>query len=56
MVTELHHFIDGHNIAGRSGRFGELRDPATGRLAARVPLAAAAEVDAAVAAARKSVV
>jgi malonate-semialdehyde dehydrogenase (acetylating)/methylmalonate-semialdehyde dehydrogenase len=48
MVTELHHFIDGGKRAGRSGQFGDIHDPATGRLGARVPLAMLDEVDDAV--------
>ena len=52
MPKDLHHFIDGAPVAGTSGRFGEVFNPATGELAARVPLAGAAEVDAAVVAAR----
>ena len=51
-VRELSHFIDGQRAAGASGRFGDVFDPAQGRVAARVPLANAAEVAAAVAAAK----
>jgi malonate-semialdehyde dehydrogenase (acetylating)/methylmalonate-semialdehyde dehydrogenase len=51
-VRELSHFIDGQRAAGASGRFGEVFDPAQGRVAARVPLANAAEVAIAVAAAK----
>src|SRR5271165_3668910 len=51
-VRELSHFIDGQRAAGASGRFGEVFDPAQGRVAARVPLANAAEVATAVAAAK----
>src|ERR1700677_4982510 len=51
-VRELSHFIDGKRAAGASGRFGEVCDPVQGRLAARVPLANATEVAAAVAAAK----
>jgi malonate-semialdehyde dehydrogenase (acetylating)/methylmalonate-semialdehyde dehydrogenase len=54
MATELQHFIDGRKTAGTSGRFGEIFNPATGNLGARVPLAGAAEVDAAVAAAARA--
>ena len=52
MPKELHHFIDGAPVAGTSGRFGKVFNPATGEVAARVPFASAAEVDAVVAAAR----
>ena len=51
MVTELYHFIDGRRCAGRSGQFGDIHDPATGKQSTRVPLATAGEVDDAVAAA-----
>ena len=51
-VRELSHFIDGRRVAGASGRFGEVFDPAQGRVAVRVPLANAAEVATAVAAAK----
>jgi malonate-semialdehyde dehydrogenase (acetylating)/methylmalonate-semialdehyde dehydrogenase len=51
-VRELSHFIDGRRAAGASGRFGDVFDPAQGRVAARVPVANAVEVAAAVAAAK----
>lgn len=50
-MNDLAHFIDGHRVSGRSGRFADVFDPATGAVAARVPLAGRAEVDAAVTAA-----
>jgi malonate-semialdehyde dehydrogenase (acetylating) / methylmalonate-semialdehyde dehydrogenase len=51
-VGELHHFINGQGAAGKSGRFNDVFDPAQGRVTARVPVANAAEVGAAVAAAK----
>ena len=51
-VRELNHFIDGQRAAGASGRFGDVFDPTLGRVSARVPMANAAEVAAAVAAAK----
>ena len=48
MVGQLSHFIGGKKVAGQSGRFGDVYNPATGEVTARVPLASAAEVDAAV--------
>src|SRR3954468_6577317 len=51
-VRELSHFIDGQRAAGVSGRFGDVFDPAQGQVAARVPFATAADVAAAVAAAK----
>ncbi|MDH3241871.1 MAG: CoA-acylating methylmalonate-semialdehyde dehydrogenase [Alphaproteobacteria bacterium] len=44
MAAELHHFIGGSRVAGTSGRFGDVFNPATGRVEARVPLAGADEV------------
>ena len=51
MTKTLQHFIDGKPAEGRSGRFADVFNPATGEVAARVPLAGAAEIDRAVAAA-----
>ncbi|MBT2794272.1 CoA-acylating methylmalonate-semialdehyde dehydrogenase [Paraburkholderia strydomiana] len=51
-VRELTHFIDGQRTAGASGRYADVFDPAQGRVTARVPVASATEVDAAVAAAK----
>ncbi len=50
----LNHFIDGREQASESDRFGDVFNPATGQVQARVPMASAAEVDAAVAAASKA--
>jgi malonate-semialdehyde dehydrogenase (acetylating)/methylmalonate-semialdehyde dehydrogenase len=50
-IAELHHWIAGHAVSGNSGRFSDVFCPATGLVQARVPLASAAEVDSAVAAA-----
>jgi malonate-semialdehyde dehydrogenase (acetylating)/methylmalonate-semialdehyde dehydrogenase len=49
---DLCHFIDGARVAGTSGRFGDVFDPATGQVRSRLPLASAAEVAAAVEAAK----
>jgi malonate-semialdehyde dehydrogenase (acetylating)/methylmalonate-semialdehyde dehydrogenase len=51
-MQELSHFIDGARVAGKSGRFADVYNPATGEVQARVPLASAAELAAAVAGAR----
>lgn len=53
-LRELGHDIDGAAVAGRSGRFGDVYDPATGQVRARVAFANAAEVDATVSAARRA--
>ncbi|AWK89752.1 CoA-acylating methylmalonate-semialdehyde dehydrogenase [Azospirillum thermophilum] len=52
MTETLPHFIDGAPVPGISGRSGDVFNPATGQITARVPLAGAGEVDKAVAAAR----
>ena len=54
MTDPLHHFIDGTAVAGTSGRFAPVFDPATGAVRAQLPLADAAEVDAAVRAAARA--
>ena len=45
------HLIAGKAVAGSSGRFGDVYDPATGQVTRQVALANRAEVDAAVTAA-----
>ena len=50
-MRDITHFIDGAAVAGTSGRFGDVFNPNTGEVQARVALASAAELDAAVAAA-----
>ncbi len=52
MPEQLHHFINGQAFAGSGERMGDVFDPATGQIAARVPLAEVAEVEAAVEAAQ----
>lgn len=48
MTRSVRHFIAGKAVEGRSGRFGDVFNPNTGEVQARVDLASAAEVDAAV--------
>jgi malonate-semialdehyde dehydrogenase (acetylating) / methylmalonate-semialdehyde dehydrogenase len=50
-LREVHHWVNGQTLAGTSGRFGDVYNPATGERQARVALAAPSEVDVAVAAA-----
>jgi hypothetical protein len=38
-MQELTHFIDGKRVAGTSGRFADVFNPATGEVQAKVPLA-----------------
>jgi len=48
----LTHYINGSRLEGRSGRFGDVFDPATGQVQKKVPLASAHELDLAVKAAK----
>jgi len=50
-LREVHHWVNGELAIGVSGRFGDVYNPATGKVQAKVALATAAEVDLAVAAA-----
>lgn len=47
-MRDIHHFLNGKSVPGTSGRFGDVCDPNTGKVQARVALASAAEVDDAV--------
>jgi len=51
-MREIGHFIGGAPVAGNSGKFGDVFNPASGEVQARVSLASADEVNKAVAAAR----
>jgi len=51
-MKTLDHWIDGKAVAGTSGNYGPVTDPATGVQTTRVPFASTDEVDAAVAAAK----
>ena len=53
-METLRHCMGGELVEGTSGRFAEVDNPATGEPVARVPLATAAEVDTAVAAASEA--
>ena len=48
-MIDIGHYIDGSMIPGQSGRFGDVFNPATGKVQARVALASKAEVDDAIA-------
>ena len=50
-MTELTHFINGENVAGSSGRFDDVFNPATGEVQYKCPMASAAETTAAIASA-----
>ena len=49
MTTQISHYLNGERVAGQSGRTADVLNPSTGDVQAQVPLASAAEVDAAVA-------
>jgi malonate-semialdehyde dehydrogenase (acetylating)/methylmalonate-semialdehyde dehydrogenase len=51
-MTNLHHYVGGERIDGRSGRFADVFNPATGLVEKQVPLATAEEVGEAVAVAQ----
>src|SRR3954467_10432734 len=51
MTRAIHHWINGKEVPGKSGRTGEVFDPATGEVQAHVAYASTEEVDAAVQAA-----
>ena len=47
-MEELCHYINGERVRGGSGRFGNIFNPATGEVQAKVPFASKDEVDAAI--------
>ncbi len=53
-MQDLTHWINGHHVAGTSGNFANVYNPATGEVQSRVPLASKAELDHAVAEAAKA--
>ncbi|RMC32908.1 CoA-acylating methylmalonate-semialdehyde dehydrogenase [Paracoccus alkanivorans] len=53
-MKEIHHWIDGKEVKGTSGRFSDVFNPATGEVQARLSLATRAELDAAVDSAAKA--
>ena len=53
-MQELTHWINGKHVKGKSGRFADVYNPATGEVQARVPLASKAELDQAVAEAARA--
>ena len=53
-IRQIAHYIDGREVAGRSGRYADVFDPALGSVTGRAALADTGEVDAAVAAARRA--
>jgi len=55
-MQRIDHWIDGRTVAAASGRVGKVNDPATGRVQAEVGFADVADVDRAVASAKKAAV
>ncbi len=53
-MADIQHFIDGNRADAKSGRWGDVFNPATGEKIRRVGLAGAAEIDAAVQSATKA--
>ena len=53
-MRDIAHFVNGQALAGSSGRFGDVFNPNTGEVQARVPFATDAELDAAVQVAAKA--
>ena len=53
-MRTIHHYIDGRQVPGTSGRTGPVWNPATGEQQAEVDFASAEEVDQAVAVAAKA--
>ncbi len=53
-MRDITHFVNGQALTGVSGRFGDVFNPNTGEVQARVQLATAAELDVAVQAAAKA--
>ncbi|OZI66598.1 CoA-acylating methylmalonate-semialdehyde dehydrogenase [Bordetella genomosp. 11] len=53
-MTTISHYINGQAYDGRSGRYGDVFNPARGEIAATVPLAGIEDIDLAVAAAREA--
>jgi malonate-semialdehyde dehydrogenase (acetylating)/methylmalonate-semialdehyde dehydrogenase len=53
-MQELTHYIGGQHVKGKSGRFADVMNPATGEVQAKVPLASNDEMAEAVAVAAKA--
>ena len=47
-MRQIHHFVNGEALTGTSGRFGDVFNPNIGEVQARVDLASATEMEAAV--------
>ena len=54
MANEIGHYVGNKRVAGQSGRTGDVTNPATGEVTAKVAFASEAEIDAAVQIAKKA--
>jgi malonate-semialdehyde dehydrogenase (acetylating) / methylmalonate-semialdehyde dehydrogenase len=54
MIAQIGHFIAGKKVAGKSGRTGDVTNPATGEVTGKVAFATEAEIDEAVQIAKKA--
>ncbi|MGV0834197.1 CoA-acylating methylmalonate-semialdehyde dehydrogenase [Mycolicibacterium thermoresistibile] len=54
MTRQIQHFINGQHTAGQSGRTADVMNPSTGQVQAKVAMASAVDVDAAVAGAAEA--
>ena len=54
MVASIGHYVGNKRVAGTSGRAGDVTNPATGEVTAKVAFASEAEIDAAVQVAKKA--
>ncbi len=54
MVASIGHYVDNKLVAGKSGRTGDITNPATGEVTAKVAFASVEEIDAAVQIAKKA--
>ena len=53
-MNELHHWIGGKKVDGENGRFGDITNPATGEIEAKVPFAGSELIDRTVSVAREA--
>ncbi len=54
MPGMLHHYVGGRRVAGKSGRCGDVTNPATGEVIHQVPFASSSEVDETIATASRA--
>src|SRR5438552_1486573 len=54
VAIEIGHFVDGKRVAGKSGRSGDVTNPATGEVTGKVAFASEAEIGQAVQIAKRA--